>query len=360
MEVQDIVQEARQEIESFRKKHPDGVVIIRWATATGKSKLSVLLSEYFDIEVISADSRQIFRYMNIWTDKISSDIIQRIPHHQIDIVDPDQTYTSWQRKNDVYKLIPEIQARKRLPMIVGGTGLYIDTVYKNFSMPDVQPDMQLRDELFAKEEKEPGILHRELMKVDPEEASKLHPKSTRYIVRALEIYYKSGKTKTDSFISQPPQWPLLMLGLRRDKEDTNLRINARIKEMIAGGLVEEVQGLLKQWYSQPPKKQVKWSFFGWLSYTDDLRSCKHKWNEMIADFESESVYTKDLQSMQGIGYKEVVKYIDAEYSSKEMEDLMKITTHQLAKKQRSRFRRYIAEGIQSPRPNVTYKVWKLS
>ncbi|HBB04217.1 TPA: hypothetical protein DCZ39_04985 [Patescibacteria group bacterium] len=110
--------------------------------------------------------------------------------------------------------------------------MYIDTVYKNFSMPDIPPDMALRDELFAKEEQTPGILHQELAKLDPEEAMKLHPKSTRYIVRALEIYYKSGQTKTDTFVSQPPAWPLLMLGLRREKEDTNRRINARVREML--------------------------------------------------------------------------------------------------------------------------------
>ncbi len=318
MEVQDIVLEAKQEIESFRSKHPDGVVIIRGATATGKSKLSVLLSEFFDEEVISADSRQIFRYMDIGTDKIPADILQRIPHHQINIVDPHQTYTSWQRKNDVYKIIPEIQKRGKLPMIVGGTWLYIDTVYKNFSMPDIEPDMKLREELFAKEEKEPWILHKELMKLDPEEAEKLHPKSTRYIVRALEIFYKSGKKKTDTFISQPPQRPLLMLGLRREKDDTNKRINARIKEMIAGGLVDEVKWLLAKWY------------------------------------------TKHMQSMQGIWYKEVVEFLDGKYDQKEMEERIKIATHQLAKKQRSRFRRYIAEGIQAPRENVTYKVRKLS
>lgn len=318
MEIQDIVQEAKREIESFRKKHPDGVVIIRWATATGKSKLSVLLSEYFDIEVISADSRQIFRYMDIWTDKIPADILQRIPHHQINIVDPDETYTSGQRKNDVYKIIPEILQRKKLPMIVGGTWLYIDTVYKNFSMPDVEPDMKLREELFKKEEQEPGILHKELMKLDPEEAAKLHPKSTRYIVRALEIFYKSGKKKTDTFISQPPQRPLLMLGLRREKEDTNMKINARIKEMIKWWLVEEVQWLLERWY------------------------------------------TKNFQSMQWIGYKEVVEYLEWTCNHEQMEDRIKIATHQLAKKQRSWFRRYIAEGLQNPRPNVTYKVRKLS
>lgn len=318
MEIEDIVEEARQEIEVFRKKNPNGVVVIRWATATGKSKLSILLSKYFDEEIISADSRQIFRYMNIGTDKVSSDILTKIPHHQIDIVNPDETYTSGQRKNDVYKIIPDILARKRLPMIVGGTWLYIDTVYKNFSMPDIPPDMQLRDELFAKEDQMPWILHQELMKFDPEEAAKLHPKSTRYIVRALEIYYKSGQKKTDTFVSQPPAWPLLMLGLRREKEDTNKKINARVREMLKWWLVEEVEWLLKKWYK------------------------------------------KDLQSMQWIGYKEVVEFLEWRCGYNEMEDKIIVTTHQLAKKQRSWFRRYIAEGIQTPRDNVTYKVWKLS
>jgi len=256
--------------------------------------------------------------MNIGTDKVPDDILEKIPHHQINIVNPDETYTSGQRKNDVYKIIPDILARKKLPMIVGWTWLYIDTVYKNFSMPDIPPDMKLRDELFAKEDKEPWILHKELMKVDPEEAEKLHPKSTRYIVRALEIFYKSGAKKTDTFISQPPQRPLLMLGLWREKEDTNKKINARVREMLKWWLVEEVKWLLAQWYK------------------------------------------KDLQSMQGIGYKEVVEFIEWRCSYKDMESNIMIATHQLAKKQRSRFRRYMAEGIQSPRENVTYKVWKLS
>lgn len=318
MEIEDIVEEAKQEIESFRSKHPDGVVVIRWATATGKSKLSILLSKYFDEEVISADSRQIFRYMNIGTDKVPDDILQKISHHQINIVNPDETYTSGQRKNDTYRIISEILLRKKLPIIVGGTWLYIDTVYKNFSMPDIPPDMALRDELFAKEDLTPGILHQELAKLDPEEAMKLHPKSTRYIVRALEIYYKSGKTKTESFVSQAPAWPLLMLGLRREKEDTNRRINARVREMLKWWLVEEVQWLLAKWY------------------------------------------TKDLQSMQGIGYKEVVEFLEWRCKYNDMEDRIIIATHQLAKKQRSRFRRYIAEGIQAPRPNVTYKMRRLS
>lgn len=324
MEIADIVVEAKQEIESFREKNPNGVVIIRWATATGKSKLSIELSKYFDEEIISADSRQVFRYMNIGTDKVPDDVLVKIPHHQINIVNPDETYTSGQRKNDVYKIIPDILARKKLPMIVGWTWLYIDTVYKNFSMPDIPPDMALRDELFAREAQQEWVLHKELMKLDPEEAAKLHPKSTRYIVRALEIFHKSGQTKTDTFISQAPQWPLLMLWLRREKEDTNKKINARVREMLKWWLVEEVTWLLKKWYD------------------------------------------KTLQSMQWIGYKEVIEYLEwtpqggGRCSYKEMESNIMITTHQLAKKQRSRFRRYMAEGIQSPRENVTYKVWKLS
>jgi tRNA dimethylallyltransferase len=99
-------------------------------------------------------------------------------------------------------------------------------------MPDAKPDFTLRDKLFAQEEKEPGFLHKELTKLDPEEAMKHHPKSTRYLVRALEIYHTTGQTKTESFVQQPVQRPLLMIGLRRDKEETNKRINARIKAML--------------------------------------------------------------------------------------------------------------------------------
>ena len=317
MEVQDIVEEVRQEIQSFREKHSDGVVVIRWATATGKSKLSILLSNYFDTEIISADSRQIFRYMNIGTDKVPEDVLQKIPHHEINIVDPDQRYTAGQWQKNTIEHITNIQKKGKLPMIVGGTGLYIDTIYKNFTMPESKPNYLLRNELFAKEAKEPGYLHRELTRLDPEEASKLHPNSTRYVVRALEIFHTTGKTKTESFVQQPVQRPLLMIGLRRDKEETNKRINARIKEMLKEGLIAEVQWLLDRGF------------------------------------------TKELQSMQGIGYKEVIDFLDKKYDIRGLEEALKVHTHQLAKKQRSRFRRYIAEGKQTPKENVEYRVYSL-
>lgn len=176
----------------------------------------------------------------------------------------------------------------------------------------------MRDELYAKEEAQPGYLHQTLSQLDPEEAQKLHPNSTRYLVRALEIFYTTGETKTASFIQQAVKYPLLMLGLRREKEEGNRMINARIKDMLAQGLLAEVQGLLDRGY------------------------------------------TKDLQSMQGIGYKEIIPVLEGKCSLKDAEELLKKNTHHLAKKQRTRFRRYIAEGKQTPKQDVEYKVYHLA
>ena len=317
MEVEEIVQQTKSDIEQFLEKNPDGTIVIRWATATGKSKLSILLSDFFDCEIISSDSRQIFRKMNIGTDKIPDSILQRVPHYQINIVNPDETYTAGQRKEDSEKHIENILSRGKSPFIVGGTGLYIDTIYKNFSMPDCSPNYVLRKELEEKEQLNPWYLYSELQKVDPEEAQKLHPNSLRYLIRALEIYYTLGKTKTEPFSQQTVKHPLLMLGLWREKEETNRRINARIKEMFTAGLVDEVKSLLEEGYS------------------------------------------KELQSMQGIGYKEIIGYLEGEYSLDKAEELLKKNTHHLAKKQRTWFRRYIVEGQSAPYEKVTYKVYHL-
>ena len=317
MEIEDILLEARDCCQGFLERFSDGTIIIRWATATWKSKLSLLLSDFFPTEIISADSRQIFRWMDIWTDKVPLSYRQKIPHHQIDIVNPDETYTAWQRKFDVENQVENILSRKKTPIIVWWTGLYIDTIYKNFQMPECPPNYAYRDELQKKENSEPWYVYALLQQIDPEEASKLHPNATRYIIRALEIYHETWKTKTELFLHQKVTHPLLMLWLRREKEETNMRINARIKEMLKIWLVDEVQWLLNQNFSP------------------------------------------SLQSMQWIGYKEVIWYIQWECDYDTMEELLRKNTHYLAKKQRTRFRRYIAEWIQTPRENVEYKVWSL-
>ena len=314
MEIGDIILDVRDCCQGFLEKFSDWTIIIRWATATWKSKLSLLLSDFFDVEIISADSRQIFRWMDIWTDKVPLVYREKIPHHQIDIVDPDETYTAWQWKYDVENEVEEILWRKKSPIIVWWTWLYIDTIYKNFQMPECAPNYEYREELQKKEDFEPWYLYKLLQRIDPEEACKLHPNATRYIIRALEIYHETWKTKTELFLHQPVKHPLLMLWLWREKEETNMRINARIKEMLKSWLIDEVKWLLDKWYSS------------------------------------------NLQSMQWIGYKEVIGYIQWECDYDTMEELLRKNTHYLAKKQRTWFRRYIAEGIQSPRENVDYKV----
>lgn len=184
--------------------------------------------------------------MDIGTDKVDQETRARIPHHLIDLVPPDQTYTAGQWKSDVYQLIPQIQERQHLPLIVGGTGLYIDMIYKNFAMPDVPPQHERREQMMHREEDTPGFLHAQLVHVDPDEAAKHHPNSTRFLLRALEIYQFTGQTKTELSQQRPVDRPILMIGLRRERDDTNRRINARVKEMIDHGLIDEVQGLLDQ------------------------------------------------------------------------------------------------------------------
>lgn len=304
-------------IDDFITKYPNGIVIVRWATATGKTSLSLQMAEYFPVEIIGADSRQLFRGMDIGTDKISKPIREKISHHQIDIINPDEQYTAWQWQNDTENIIEHIQSRKNIPMIVGGTGLYIDTIYKNFSMPELPPNPSLREELYAKEQAKPWYLWHELFRVDPIEANKHHMNSLRYIIRALEIYYTSGKTKTESFTAQPPKRPILMLWLWRSKEQTNKRINKRIHEMFDEWLIEEVQWLLDQWYSP------------------------------------------DLQSMQWIWYKEVVQYLHGEINKDKCEELVKRNTHYLAKKQRTWFRRYIADAQINSNPNIIFHTFML-
>lgn len=317
MEVNDILLKVKDRCQRFFEKFNDWTVIIWWATATWKSKLSLLLSDFFSIEIISADSRQIFRWMDIWTDKVPLEWREKIPHYQIDIVNPDETYTAWQRKFDVENEVEDIISRAKRPIIVWWTWLYIDTIYKNFQMPECAPNYEYRDKLQKQEDERPWFVYEMLKEIDPHEATKLHPNATRYIIRALEIYHETWKTKTELFLHQPVKHPLLMIWLWREKEETNVRINVRIKEMLKAWLVEEVKWLLDQNYSPT------------------------------------------LQSMQWIWYKEVIGYVTWDYWYEEMEELLKKNTHYLAKKQRTWFRRYIAEGIQTPRENVEYEVYYL-
>ncbi len=308
-------------LDTFYDKHPQWLVVIRWATATGKTGLSLELSQSYDLEVISADSRQFFRGMNIGTDKIPGQSVTwgyyettqyQVPHYMIDTLDPTETYTAWQWKEKTTALVHDITARGKHPFIVWGTGLYIDTIYKNFPMPESRKDDAFRAEMEALEAQTPWSLHKKLQLVDPEEALLLHPNSTRYIIRALEIHKHTGKPKSFFTQRRKPERPLLMLGLWREKESTNRRINARIKQMYEDWLIQEVQWLLDQWFDP------------------------------------------QLQSMQGIGYKQVVQYLTDHHDMDRLDEELKRATHRLAKKQRSWFRRYIADSMNNAYPDYIY------
>ena len=303
----------KEQILSFIDKYPNGLIFIVGPTASGKTKLSIdLIRQWIPAEVISADSRQIYRYMDIWTDKISKSIREEIPHYLIDILNPDEFYTAADRKKDALSTIQKIHQKWKIPFVVGGTWLYTDTIYKNYSLPDAPCDFEFRKKMYELEEKQPWILWEKLNQIDPQEAAKLHKNSTRYIIRALEIYEKTGKPKSEVCYEQPVPFPILMIVKWADKEVANPKINARIEEMFKEWLVQEVENLLNMGYDE---------------------TC---------------------QWMQSIGYKEIIPYIKGEYSLDKAKELLKRNTHRYAKKQRIFFKRYIMDMKAAPKENVEY------
>lgn len=301
-------------IESFLSTYPQWVIIIQWATATGKTSLAVSLSDFFDIEIINADSRQIYQSMDIGTDKVSQEIRSRIPHHLIDIVTPDMFYTSSQRQRDCYTAIDTIQHKKRVPLIVWGTGLYIDTIYRNFTIPEVVPDYTYRQYLSDIELKSPWTIHTMLTDIDPIEAQRLHPRADRHIIRALEIHHVTGKPKSSLVRSSTPRYPLLMIVLQRPPSETNQRIDERVHDMLNSWLIEEVRHLLSLWY------------------------------------------TATSPGMKCIGYSETIQYLDGQISRDKLIDLICIHSHQYAKRQRTWFRRYERDSRSiTPNTSVIYE-----
>jgi len=311
------MQQVKERILNFIEENPDWVVFIVWPTASGKTQLSIdLINDWIPAEVVSADSRQIFRYMDIGTDKISKEIREQIPHYLIDFLNPAEFYTAWNWKKDALKYIDEIKKKWKIPFVVGGTWLYTDTIYKNYSLPDAPPDFEFRQKMYDLEAKQPGILWEKLNKIDPKEASKLHPNSTRYIVRALEIYEKTWKPKSEVCYEQPVPFPILMIIKWADKEVANPKINKRIEEMFKQWLVNEVKNLLDMGYGE------------------------------------------NCQGMQSIWYKEIIPYLKGEYSLDKAKELLKRNTHRYAKKQRIFFKRYIMDMKANPKENVEYLLIK--
>lgn len=274
------------------------VVVIVGPTAVGKTALALHLAETFDIEIISADSRQIYRGMDIGTAKPSPAEQSRVPHHLLDVVDPDEVLTLAQFQQQTYQLIDAIHQRHRLPVLVGGTGQWVRAVVEGWGIPAVPPDPDLRAELEQRAETEGhDALHADLAAVDPIAAQKIDARNVRRVVRALEVYYKTGRPITVHQRKSPPPYDFLQIGLTLPRETLYARIDRRVDDMLARGLLAEVERLVAAGY---------------------------RW---------------DKPAMSGLGYRQIGQYLQGAVSLAEAVDLIKYETHRFARQQDTWFRR---------------------
>ncbi|MFA4966920.1 MAG: tRNA (adenosine(37)-N6)-dimethylallyltransferase MiaA [Candidatus Margulisiibacteriota bacterium] len=269
-------------------------LIILGPTATGKTKLSIELAKKLNGEIISADSMQVYREMDIGTAKPTLEERQGIPHHLIDIRNPDEEWTV----SDFVEQANGLTGTLAHPIIVGGTGLYLWSLFEGFSFPIIPADKELR----ARLENEPLTeLYARLATIDPDAAAKIHPNDKKRVIRALEVYELTGQP-----ISKLQKTGLLahgltgaqIIGLNLPRETLYERINQRVDSMIEKGLIKEVKGLLAKGYN------------------------------------------KDLPSMQALGYKEIIDYLDGKYSKEEMIEELKKRTRNFARRQMTWFRRF--------------------
>ncbi len=228
----------------------EGLVAIIGPTAVGKSDLAFQIAQDFEGEIVSADSRQVYRYMNIGTAKPSLEQRDVIPHYLIDMVNPDEVFSLALYQKSAYEAIGNIQSREKLPLLVGGSGLYVWAVIEGWKIPEVPPNHEFRCSLEDRAKKEGYyVLYEELQKVDPVAALKITPTNLRRVIRALEIYKVTGYPPSQIWRKEMPPFPVFIVGLTTNREDLYQRIDLRVDKMIKDGLVEETQDLLSMGYS---------------------------------------------------------------------------------------------------------------
>jgi tRNA dimethylallyltransferase len=275
------------------------LITIVGPTASGKSKLAIDLAAHIDAEIISADSMQVYKYMDIGTGKSSSEDRQRIPHHLVDIIFPDEDFSAAHYKERARAVIDVLVRRGKNIIVAGGTGLYIRALI-NGLFPSPAPDYSMRGEMKEKAERLGNVfLWNELKELDPVSASRLHPHDTVRIIRALEVQRQTGFPLSQwqekhSFGDSP--YRVLQIGLMRSREDINRRIEKRVDRMVRRGLEGEVKSLLDMGYG------------------------------------------RRLKSMQGLGYKQMAEYLQGERGFDEAIYLIKRETKAYAKRQFTWFR----------------------
>lgn len=221
------------------------VIALVGPTTVGKTITAIRLAKDFDGEVVSADSRYLYRGMDIGTDKPSREEQQGVPHHLIDVLDPRDEYSLALFQRDAREVVENILARGKLPIVAGGTPLYLRALLEGWRIPPAPPNPELRSllELRARNEG-PEALHRELALVDPRAAARIPPANVRRVIRALEIFLQTGRPMTQLEGKEPPPWQILWIGLILPREELYRRIDERVERQIARGLVDEVRRLL--------------------------------------------------------------------------------------------------------------------
>lgn len=225
------------------------LIVIVGPTAVGKTELALRLCEELGGEVISADSRQIYKGMDIGTAKPTAEERRRVPHHLVDLIEPHEGFTLVQYQEMAYEAIDDVLSRGRLPFLVGGTGLYVKALAEGFSVPRVEPKMARR-RAFLKEARERGTeaLHARLKEVDPVAAARIDPRNVRRVVRALEVYEATGQPISRLQRKEPPPYRVLKMGLTMERKALYRRIDERVDRMMEMGLLEEVKGLVEKGY----------------------------------------------------------------------------------------------------------------
>lgn len=278
------------------------VIALVGPTGSGKTKTALSICRKLDAEIVSMDSMQVYRGMDIGTAKPTRMELAAVPHHMIDVVEPDELFTVSMYREMAGKAIDDIIARGKIPLLVGGTGLYLQALSYEMSLGENGADSALRQELnrIAQEPDGPDKLHERLQAVDPASAEKLHPHDIRRVIRALEIYETSGRTKSEQGNEQFKEGPyrVLVYGLSMPREQMYARINARVDQMISDGLVDEVKTLLERGIE--PRKEGG--------------------------------------AMQAIGYKEVVSALRGEFGMGQAVSLIKQGSRRYAKRQWTWFR----------------------
>ncbi|PKN16093.1 MAG: tRNA (adenosine(37)-N6)-dimethylallyltransferase MiaA [Deltaproteobacteria bacterium HGW-Deltaproteobacteria-23] len=279
-------------------KPRSAIVVVVGPTASGKSELAVRLAEEYRGEIVNADSMQVYRGMEIGTAKPSAELLQRAPHHLLGIVAPDVNFTAADFQQEARRVVIDIQKRNKLPIVVGGTGLYIRALLNGLA-ESPGSDENFRAELTALADREgSAVLLRRLQQVDPATAARLHVNDRLRIIRALEVHQQTGRPFSVYHKGFTEEWrPAVKIGIDVPRQELYRRINARVERMVAEGLVEEVQSLLA------------------------------------------AGYHSGIKALRSIGYKEICSHLAGELSLPEAIELIKRDTRHYAKRQLTWFKR---------------------